>query len=112
MNIEIPEDKQGDINYLVDEITAKMAAKGMTGRMSTWPVPCSMMFIEAGTEYSLAWINGEFTEKLNLEKVKQYFSEYASKGNDEKTDVEVTELVESGVKYDNYLMVLLDYLNF
>jgi len=89
-----------------------MADKGMTGRMSTWPVPCSMMFIEAGTEYSLAWINGEFTEKMNLEMVKKYFSEYASKGSEEEINVQVTELEESGVTYKNYLMILLDYLNF
>jgi len=112
LNIDIPEDKQGDINYLVDEIKTKMADKGMTGRMSTWPVPCSMMFIEAGTEYSLAWINGEFTEKMNLEMVKKYFSEYASKGSEEEINVQVTELEESGVTYKNYLMILLDYLNF
>ena len=38
LGIEIPEDKQGDIGYVVDEITRIMAEKGMTGR--TQPGRC------------------------------------------------------------------------
>ncbi|MBN2797153.1 MAG: DUF3798 domain-containing protein [Clostridia bacterium] len=106
LGIEIPEEKQGDIDYLVDEIKAKMAEKGMTGRMSTWPVPCSMMFIEAGADYAKGWIDGEFTEKLNKDKVEEYFKAYAG------VDIELNVLEEEGVTYDNYLMVLLGYLDF
>ncbi len=36
LNIGIPEDKKGDIGYVVAEITRIMAEKGMTGRTSTW----------------------------------------------------------------------------
>ena len=111
LGINIPEDKQGDIGYLVEEIKAKIAKKGMTGRMSTWPVPCSMMFIEAGVEYSKAWIEGEFTDKLDIDQVNKKFNDYAG------VDIELNTLVETddnGVEttYDNYLMVLLDYLDF
>ena len=106
LGIEIPEDKQGDIAFLTEEIKAKMAEKDMTGRMSTWPVPCSMMFIEAGADYAKAWIDGEFEDKLNLGKVKEYFKAYA------KVDIEVNTLVEEGTEYPNYLMVLLGYLDF
>lgn len=106
LGIEIPEDKQGDIDYLVEEIKTKMAEKGMTGRMSTWPVPCSMMFIEAGAEYAKAWIDGEFEEKLNVEKVEEYFKAYAG------VDIELSTLNEGGTEYPNYLMVLLGYLDF
>jgi hypothetical protein len=106
LGIEIPEEKQGDIDYLVGEISTKMADADMTGRMSTWPVPCSMMFIEAGAEYAKAWIDGEFEDKLNKDKVEEYFKAYA------KVDIELSVLEEDGVEYDNYLMVLLGYLDF
>ncbi len=106
LGIEIPEDKQGDIEFLTEEIRTKMASNDMTGRMSTWPVPTSMMFIEAGADYAKAWIDGEFEAKLDLAKVKSYFNAYAG------VDIEVNPLVEEGVEYPNYLMVLQGYLDF
>lgn len=111
LGIDIPVEKQGDIEYLTEQIKIKMADKGMTGRMSTWPVPCSMMFIEAGADYAKAWIDGDFTDKLDLEQVKAKFNAYAG------VEIELNSLVETDddgkeVAYDNYLMVLLDYLDF
>ena len=106
LGIEIPEDKQGDIDYLTEQLRGKMAENGMTGRMSTWPVPCSMMFIEAGADYAKAWIDGEFESKLDVDRVKKYFQEYAG------VDIEVNSLVEEGTEYPNYLTVLLGYLEF
>ena len=106
LGIEIPEDKQGDIGYVVDEITRIMAEKGMTGRTSTWPVPVSMMFIEGSSEYAIDWIKGEFQEKVNIPKLKEKFKEYSG------VDSELTQLEEGGVKYDNYYCILMDFLDF
>jgi hypothetical protein len=106
LGIEIPEDKQGDIGYVVDEITRIMAEKGMTGRTSTWPVPVSMMFIEGSAEYAIDWIKGEFDEKINIPKLKEKFKEYSG------VDSELTQLEEGGVKYDNYYCILMDFLDF
>jgi len=106
LGIEIPEDKQGDIAFLTKQLELKMAENGMTGRMSTWPVPCSMMFLEGGADYAKAWIDGDFEEKLNIEQVRHFFKEYAG------VDIEVNTLVEEGHEYPNYLTVLLGYLEF
>ena len=106
LNIGIPEDKQGDIDYVVGEITRIMAEKGMTGRTSTWPVPVSMMFIEGSAEYAKAWIDGEFEEKMNIPKLMEKFKEYSG------VDVNLTKLEEGGVTYDNYYVILLDFLTF
>ncbi len=109
--LEIPKDKQSDMNYILEAIDVKLDEKGMDGRMSTWPVPVSMMFVEGGTEYAKAWINGEFTEKVDKEKLVEAFKKYAKK------DIQVQTLVdkdEAGneVSYDNYFMVLLDFYDF
>lgn len=106
LGIEIPADKQGDIGYVIDEITRIMAEKGMTGRTSTWPVPVSMMFIEGSAEYAKAWIDGEFEEKMNIPKLMEKFKEYSG------VDVNLTKLEEGGVTYDNYYVILLDFLTF
>lgn len=106
LGIEIPADKQGDIDYVVQEITRIMAEKGMTGRTSTWPAPVAMMFIEGSTEYAKSWIEGQFTEKVSLPKLVEKFKEYAG------VDINLKTLEESGVSYDNYFVVLLDFLTF
>ncbi|RKD27301.1 Protein of unknown function [Caminicella sporogenes DSM 14501] len=106
LGIEIPEDKKGDVEYAIEQIKAKIAEKGGTGRFSTWPVPVAMMFIEAGAEYAKAYIEGKTNGKLDVDVIKDKFKEYA------KTDISLTPLEENGNKYDNYLMVLLDFLDF
>lgn len=106
LDIGIPEDKKGDIGYMVGEITRIMAEKGMTGRTSTWPVPVSMMFIEGSAEYAKAWIDGEFEEKMNITKLMEKFKEYSG------VDVNLTKLEEGGKIYDNYYVILMDFLNF
>ena len=106
LGIEIPEDKQGDLGYVIDEITKIMAAKGMTGRTSTWPVPVAMMFINGLSEYAKSWILGEFTEKMNIPILTQKLADYAG------VDITLNPLVEGGVTYDNFQTVLLDYIIF
>ncbi|MBP8718652.1 MAG: DUF3798 domain-containing protein [Candidatus Atribacteria bacterium] len=106
LGIEIPEDKQGDIAWVVQEITRIMAEKGMTGRTSTWPAPVAMMFIEGSAEYAKDWIEGKFTEKMDLPRLAEKFKEYAG------VDINLKTLEEGGVTYDNYQVVLLDYLIF
>jgi len=106
LGIEIPEDKKADIGYVVDEITRIMAEKGMTGRTSTWPTPVAMMFVEGGAEYIKNWIEGNTDGKVDVEKIKESFKGYAG------VDVDMTTLEEGGVKYDNYFVVIMDFLNF
>jgi len=106
LNIGIPEDKKGDIGYVVGEITRIMAEKGMTGRTSTWPVPVSMMMIEGSAEYAKAWIDGETDGKMDIPKLSEKLFEYSG------VKVNLTNLDEGGTFYDNYFVILIDFLNF
>lgn len=112
LGIEIPEEKKGDIAYVAEEIDKKIDEKGGDGRFSTWPVPCNMMFIEAGAEYAVDWIKGDITEKIDVEAIKEKFKAYANTDVEESIDVKIRTLEEGGQKYDNYFLVLLDFLNF
>lgn len=106
LGIKIPEDKQGDIDFVVAEISAKLAEMGQTGRMSTWPVPCAMMFVEAGADYAFDFMNGDTNGRVDADKVNEVFAAYAG------VPIEMDTLTEEGVTYDNYFMVLLGYLDF
>ncbi len=104
--VEIPEDKKGDVEYAIAEIKKAVDAKGMSGRLSTWVRPAAMMYIEAGAEYAIRYINGEFKEKLNKEALKQEFEKYAG------VKVQMTPLDDGTYKRDNYFLILMDFLNF
>jgi hypothetical protein len=108
LGIEIPEDKKGDIDFLVSEITAKIAEGGGTGKFSTWPIPVNMMFVEGGVEYAIAYLNGETADKVDKAKVEEVFTNIA--GSPIQLDTFTNE--STGNTFENFFMVLSDYITF
>lgn len=106
LGITIPADKTGDMAFILETVKTEIAAKGGAGRFSTWSVPVSMMFIEGGVEYAMQWAEGKTNGKVDQEALKKAFEDYA------KTTISMTTLEDSGVKYDNYFMILLDFFTF
>ena len=51
------------LEELIEEIRQEIAARGASGRLSTWPVPASMMFTIAATKYAIKWLNGEVVQR-------------------------------------------------
>ena len=98
---------EGDVNYMLDQITAKVNEYGNTGRMSTWSVAINMCMIEAGFEYATKWIKGEITERCNMEKMTAIFSELA--GGEATITCYEDETVG---KLDNFFMILCPFYNF
>ncbi|WP_430884242.1 DUF3798 domain-containing protein [Fusibacter sp. JL216-2] len=106
LGIEIPEDKKGDVQFAIDQITAEVAERGGTGRFSTWPVPVAMMFVEGSADYAWEWASGNISEKVDKEALNAMFNEYAG------VNVTLNELDENGVHYSNYMMAMMDFLDF
>ena len=69
LGIEVPDDKKGDVAWMIAELTAKCVEMGATGRVATWPVPVNMMFIEAGVKYAIEYINGNTNGKVDKAKL-------------------------------------------
>lgn len=108
LGIEIPEDKKGNVPYIIEQIGIKVEEGGNKGRMSTWPVPVAMMFTEAGADYAVDYINGKTDGKLDVPKIKEYFEKFAG------ADITITPYTdeETNTTYDNYLMILSDFITF
>lgn len=106
LGIELSDDQKGDLDYVIEQVTAKVAEGGGTGRFSTWPVPVSMMFTVAGTEYAIKWMAGETNGKLDKEVLNQAMNDYAG------TDISLDVLVEDGKTLDNYILTLVDFITF
>lgn len=112
LDIKVPEDKQGDATYMIETVKQIIADKGMTGRLSTWPVPVAMMELEAGADYAAAYAQGKITSKNDVEALKGFMSDYIKKVYPPGSDINLTQLEEGGKKYDNFYMILVDFLNF
>jgi len=59
LGIEIPEEKAGDVDYILEQITAKIVEKGGAGRFATWKVPANMAMIYGSAEYAILYAKGE-----------------------------------------------------
>ncbi len=102
LGIEVPEDKKGDVPWMLEQIGIKCAEAGATGRVATWPVPVNMMYIEAGVEYAIDWINGETNGNVDKAKLVEIMEGIAG------SQVSLTEYPGT----DNYFLYLSDHYIF
>ena len=66
------------LDYFISEASRIAAEKGITGRLSTWPVPLEMMSTIAGAEYAIKWLDGEVPKKgVDIEVLRQLMEDYA-----------------------------------
>ncbi|WP_353092981.1 DUF3798 domain-containing protein [Tissierella praeacuta] len=100
LGIEIPQNKAGDLDYLSEQISAKIAEKGGTGRFGTWNRPANVAIIEAGVEYAKAYCEGTI-EKFDKESIIKYMKEVTEDTADE---VKFSELNEDT---PNFLLFVL-----
>ena len=96
LGISVPADKAGNVPFIIEAITEKVHESDMDGRIATWTAPIAMSFIRAGAAYGMAYANGEFTDKQNIERATAALKEAA--GN-------VTVRPYDPEKAPNFLMV-------
>ena len=104
--IEIPEDKAGDVDYILEAIGTAVTSAGNAGRMSTWPIPVNMLMVEAGAKYIDGRLDGSITDANELDSLKAICSEIAG------ADITMG-LYNDGTKtYDNIYTILVGYYTF
>ncbi|NLT57844.1 MAG: DUF3798 domain-containing protein [Clostridiales bacterium] len=112
---------EGDVQYMLDQITEKVASGGNSGRMSTWGFSINMLELEAGVRYAEAFIKGETNGRVDSALLTRIIQDIAG-GADKatvstyvekytETDADGNE-VEKENAYDNYFMVMGDYYTF
>lgn len=65
-----------------------------------------MMFVQSGVEYGIAWAQGKTEGNLDKAYMEKLFSEFAG------VEIKLTTLEEGGTAYDNFLLLLSDYITF
>jgi hypothetical protein len=101
-------------DIVVANITEKLRAKNMLGRVSTWPVPVAMMGTAAATEYAIKWINGEVPKNgIDHAILKKCLADYAGVPVDTRTlGTYESDLDMSDEPLPNWVLVREDYLTF
>ncbi len=102
LGIAVPDDKKGDVAWMLGQIGEKVSEMGAAGRVATWPIPVNMMYIEAGVEYAIKWIEGETDGKLDKAMLVDIMEEIA------EGRVVLTEYPGT----DNYFLYLSDHIIF
>ncbi|MBM4465009.1 MAG: DUF3798 domain-containing protein [Chloroflexi bacterium] len=102
LGIEVAADKKGDVPWIIEAIDQKVVELGAAGRVATWPVPVNMMYIEAGVEYSIAWIEGKTSGRMDKAKLVEIMEKIAG------GSVTLTEYPGT----NNYFLYLSDHIIF
>jgi hypothetical protein len=117
LGISIPDDKKSDIPYILDQISAKVEEKGMTGRLATWAVPVNMLIIQGGTDYLIKMLSGETNgDSIDLDALKEALGTRAAQmsGQSGVMDIQMAPFndLDTGAVMDNFLMLQEEYYTF
>lgn len=101
LGIAVPEEHQGDVDWIIEAIGEAVGDAGAEGRVATWPVPANMLFIEAGVEYAIELIDGNIdgVDKDKLQEIMEDLSGYP---------ITLTEYGDT----DNFFLFLSDHIIF
>ncbi len=97
---------EGDVDYMLSAIQAKLQEAGMAGRMSTWTTPINMAMVEAGVLYSIEFCEGRTNGSFDMDVLTACFKQVAGEG------CKLTPYADGTVTLDNFLMVMGEYYNF
>lgn len=101
LGIAVPSEKKGDLNYVLAEITSKVTAAGMNGRVGTWPIPVNMSYIQVGTLYAIEYIEGRTQGKLDKPVLQGIYNKVAG-------GVQLSEYKN----YPHHFLILMDHIVF
>ena len=100
---------EADVDYMLEQLQAKVDEAGMNGRVSTWGVPCNMLFVEAGVEYAKKVLEGQTNGVvLDDQLLRDTLQECAG-----EIKMTIDNYVDdSGNAKDNHYLVMADFVTF
>ncbi len=102
---------EADVTYMLEQLQAKVDEAGMSGRVSTWGVPCNMLFVSAGVEYAKKILEGQTNGTLDDAVLRATIQECAEEFYPGiKMTVENYE--ENGNSVANHYLVMSDFVTF
>lgn len=111
LGLEAAEEDWADVGLFLRKTAARLVEKGGKGaltRFSTWPVALNMAIVDGLFDYAVRHIRGEFTERLDRERVAECLTRAAG-----GCDVQLSYgTLEDGSASENFFMALVDSVSF
>jgi len=98
LGIEIPADKAGDVDFIIEAIDAKVKEMGGAGRFATWKSPANMAMTYIATEYAFGIGDGSI-KGFDRAKLEELFKKYAG-------DVRLSTYQSGADKADNFILFI------
>jgi len=112
LGISIPEDKAGDSKYMVEQIKAKLAEAGVSGRFSSYPFPIGMISTAALVEYGIMYCEGKLASKNDPEALKECYAKVSDGAEIFFKNYSVKDKDGKEVVQENFYLILADYETF
>jgi len=107
------EGREGDIDFLLEQIERAVAADGGTGRFSTWPVPINMLLVEIGVLYSIEFLEGRTNGRHDVDVLNEVISRVAVETYNLPADsLTISRWPHEGEYLDNFYRLLSGFVNF
>jgi len=104
-----------DMSEVIDATRANLAARGMSGRMSNWPVPGAQMWTAIGAEYAIKWINGEVSRTpgdIDIDLLYQLADEYIYENTGASVDVTLVRYDIDGTQFNHYILGMAGFITY
>ena len=98
---------------MMEQLQAKVDEYNMGGRVSTWGVPCNMLFVNAGVEYAKKVLEGETNGVVLDEQVLRDTIQECAEQYTPDAKMTIAHYVDdSGNAKDNHFLVMSDFVTF
>ena len=102
-----------DLHHLISEASRIAEEKGMSDRLSSWPVSDTMLIANAGIEYAKKWLDAEVPKTgIDNAVLMECMDEYITEAVGEESHIYMNSYKEGGISYDNFKNILMSYLDF
>ena len=103
---------EADVEYMMEQLQAKVDEYGMNGRVSTWGVPCNMLFVNAGVEYAKKVLEGQTSGVLDEEVLRATIQECAEQYSPDAQMTIDYYVDDNGTAKENHFLVMSDFVTF
>jgi len=104
-----------DIPFMTTQVRNAIAARGMQGRLGTWPAPAGMTWTGAGFEYAVRVLNGELPfDRIDERALQQAIVGHLRDFVGANVDAQIRSFPDptTGRNIDNYKLVIMGHLVF
>lgn len=106
--IEVPEDKKSDADWMLEEVRSFLEESGNSGRFSCRVAPVLINLMKTSVAYADAYIQGNTNGKVDMDALRNLYADIMG-STPEAVDFEIYDNPDTGLRFENYALILPDF---